>query len=85
MNNKVVADFYVVIEPRRTWRTGPITKARAIDLRVNKPNVPRGCVAVRVKLAFEASALEEWAPIVEADVEPHQFVAPEIEVAEPTP
>ena len=81
-SEKVTADFYIVLEPRRAyWDPKKIVSIVATALRQGKPAIPKGHVAVHLKLRFDKGALEESIPAIEFDVPTFATAEPEAEVA----
>lgn len=69
MNKIVTASGYLVIVPEyRAWDRKTVTGARIDRLRIEKPTLKRGEVAVRVRLNFDAQALQDAIPVIEMDV-----------------
>lgn len=69
MSKIVTAQGYLVIVPEyRAWDRKVVTGARIDRLRIEKPTLKRGEVAVRVRLNFDAQALQDAIPVIEMDV-----------------
>lgn len=81
----ITAEFYVVLKPTRGWSAtarsyNAIIGVKATDLRQSKPAIPRGSLAVRVKLNFDRRTVDEQIPVVEADVITFMPSPPDLEV-----
>lgn len=72
--SKVTAEGYLVIKPQMSWDGRHIIGAKMDRLRIEKPGLARGEVAVRVRLNFDAKALQDAIPVIEMDVT--SFIVP---------
>lgn len=72
--SKVTATGYLVIRPELAYGGKSVRAAHIDRLRIEKPKLNRGEVAVRVKLNFDAEALMDAIPVIEMDVT--SFIVP---------
>ena len=74
MSERVTAQGYLVIRPKLSWDKKRLIGADIDRLRIDKPTMKRGEIAVRVKLNFDAQALMDAIPVIEVDVT--SFIVP---------
>lgn len=83
MSEKISASVYLVIEPG--WRSGLPSRVREFsikEMRKGKPALRGGQLAVKVKLNLDPALFDEYIPVLEASIEGHDIIAPEVEVLE---
>lgn len=80
MADTVTATFYVLAKPTSYNRSGkPITGLKVTNLFQTKPSVPKGSVAVGVRLTVPVAVLEDWTPIIDLTVTGREIVPPAME------
>lgn len=82
MADKITSSVYLIIEPGRR-RGLPAFSIRG--MRQSKPRLESGQLAVKVKLNLDPSLFDEYIPTLEATIEGHDLIQPEIEVVDQTP
>ncbi len=75
MSKTVTAEGYLVIKPTYGWYDKTkIEGAKIARLTQSKPSMQRGEVAIRIRLNFDAQALQDAIPVIEMDVT--SFIVP---------
>lgn len=81
MSEKISSSVYLVIEPtRRGGFPSRVLDFTVREMRKNKPSLLGGQLAVKVKLNIDSSLFDEYIPVLEATIEGHDIIAPEVEV-----